>query len=190
MIRLFGKDRSGTGPDNLALGPDGQANHVLALWGSGTAEAALENDLTFLPGLELHADPALGMTGRYRSPAGWLLEIEAEMTGAGKWFALHLALPAQDLTGYGVLGFALRASANGMHIVRACLRSGLEDGGFQDYFFDKHILLRPEEATHLDALPLRQIWELPIQAPWREIVLFLPPQDIRLSLIDLRVFIV
>ena len=177
--------------DNLTPGADGQANHVLALMRAETRDGALASDIEFLPGLALHADPALELSGRYNAPEGRVLQLDAR-TGPnpGGWVGLHLAVPAGDLTGAGVLGFAARIAApDGICVARACLRSGTEDG-FVDCFFDKHLLMRLDEATHLDALPVHYRDRVPLQAPWRELIFFLPTQDFRMSLIDLRVFIV
>ena len=170
--------------------PDVQVNQDLAAWRAGTAEGALADTVAFQPGLTLHADPALGLSGTYRSPLDRLLELETKMSGDGAWLGLHLGLPLRDLSGFGVVGFAARTSAGSMALIRACLRSGLDEGGFQDVFFDKHLLTRPEESAHLDALHLPQVPDVALQAPWRELVFFLPTQDCHLSLIDLRVFTV
>ncbi len=175
--------------DSIALGPDGQVNHTLAVLRNDTSAGALSQDVTFMPGVVLHSDPKLGLAGRYNSPEGRLLEIDAQPTGGGGWNALHIALPARDLRPYGALGFVMRSAAPEMLAIRACLRSG-DETRFEDCFFDKHILIRPEESSHVDALPVRHRAHLPPEAGWREIVLFLPTHAFRLSLIDLRVFLV
>lgn len=175
--------------DNIALGPDGQANHTLAVMRAAEAEGPLGDDVEFQPGLALHADPALALEGRWRSPPGRLLELDATPAGAGAWIGLHLALPLTDLSRIGALGFAARASAADTTVLRACLRSGREDG-FADTFFDKHLLLRPEEASHVDVLAPAMRPDLPPEAPWRELILFLPTEPFRIALIDLRVFAV
>lgn len=176
--------------DSIALGPDGQANHTLDILRAEVREAPLTTDVELLPGLSLHADPALEIEGTCRSPEGCILELDARSgTGRGEWFGLHLGLPATDLGNRGVLGFAARIAAPEVQLVRACVRSGVE-GGFVDCFFDKHLLFYPEEASHLDALPVHQRDALPLEARWRELILFLPPESFRLSLLDLRLFIV
>lgn len=174
---------------SIALGPDGEANHKLAVLRAKKREGKLADVVRLLPGVEMHCDPALKVEGTYRSPAGRLLEIDARMRGEGSWIGLHLSLPARNLAGMGVLGFAARASAVETLVLSACIRSGTDDG-FQDCFFDKHLLLRPEEASHLDALPVGYRDELPQKARWRELILFLPKTDFQLALIDLRVFAV
>lgn len=175
--------------DSIALGPDGQVNHTLAVLRNELREGALDTHVPLLPGIDLHADPALEMAGHYRSPEGRILEIDAQPAGKGEWAALHIALPARDLGSYGALGFALRGAAPDMRVLRACLRSGTGDG-FVDCFFDKHILLRSEDSSHVDALAVQERSYLPNEARWRELILFLPPQTFQLSLVDLRVFLV
>lgn len=175
--------------DSIALGADGQANHTLSLLRASDAQGPLSADTKLVPGLWLNADPALGLGGSFSSPAGRLLEISATTANPGNWIGLHATLPVDDLSGVGVIGFAARIAAPDTHIVRACIRSGTENG-FEDCFFDKHLLFRPEEASHLDAIAVGRRLDLPDRAPWRELILFLPTQSFDLSLIDLRVFVV
>lgn len=176
--------------DNLTPGADGQANHTLSVMRNESREGKLRSDVDFLPGFSLHSDPALELSGKFSSPKGRILELEAH-TGAhtGHWLALHLAMPAGDLRNSGVLGFVARVSAPEILVARACLRSGAKDG-FVDCFFDKHLLIRPEEASHMDALSVQDRERLPLEAPWRELILFLPNNSFKMSLIDLRVFLV
>lgn len=175
--------------DSIALGPDGQVNHALTILRNDSREGALETHVHFLHGVDLRADPALDLKGQYRSAEGALLELEMHPHGQGDWCALHLVFPAPDLRGHGVLGFALRGAAAQMQVLRACLRSGTPEG-FVDCFFDKHVLLHAEESSHVDALPVGHRETLPLEASWRELILFLPPKECDLSLIDLRVFFV
>ena len=176
--------------DSIALGPDGQANHTLALLRGEDRDGSLSSEMVFVPGLRLHADPVLEASGTWRSPKGRLLEFNLTSgSGHGGWCGLHVTVPATDLERTGVLGFAARIAAPEMHVARACLRSGTPDG-FVDCFFDKHLLFHPEEASHLDALPVHHRDNIPPSAPWREIVIFLPTTSFRLSVTDLRVFVV
>lgn len=175
--------------DSIALGPDGQVNHALTILRNDSREGALGEHVHFLHGVDLRSDPALDLKGQYRSPEGALLELEMRPEGQGSWCALHLVLPATDLRGCGVLGFALRGAAAQMQVLRVCLRSGTPEG-FVDCFFDKHVLLHPEESSHVDALPVGHREALPLEAPWRELILFLPLEACSLSLIDLRLFLV
>ncbi|MFV0383282.1 hypothetical protein [Paracoccus sp. (in: a-proteobacteria)] len=177
--------------NSIALGADGELNHTLAVLRQATPAGRLASRTKIMPGISWHADPALELEGNYSSPGGRLLEIETRPRAEGAWNALHLSLPARDLRGCGVLGFALRSATPDMLVLRACLRSGLQSGsGFEDCFFTKHVLVRPEESVHLDALPAHHQPRLPLEAPWRELVLFFPVTAFRFSLIDLRVFLV
>jgi hypothetical protein len=154
----------------------------------GHMRGVLSDDITLTPGVELHADPALEMTGTYRSPAGQMLEIDAKMQRSGGWVGLHIALPHRDLSDYEAFGFVARFSASQVLVAQACLRSGVEGGGFKDHFFEKHLLLRSETTNHLDALHVHCIDDFDLDAPWRELILFLPTEDFHISLVDLRVF--
>lgn len=183
----------GPATDSLHLGPDATARHALDMLREDAREGALGQDPQVAPGVALHADPALGMTGTWRSPPGRLLEIEARPARPGSWFGLHVSLGGCDLDRHGIVGFACRTRSSELQILRACLRSGIDarpGGAFVDRFFDKHILSQPVEGSHLDALPARGHEALPAQAPWRELILFLPTEGFDWSLIDLRLFIV
>lgn len=175
--------------DNIAIGADGQANHLLAELRARPRDGMLGTDVHFLPGLDLHADPELGLSGSWTSPEGRLLDFAAETSAPGGWCGLHLSLPLGTTRGKGVLGFAARIEAPEIFVARACLRSGRSDG-FVDCFFDKHLLFTPEEASHVDAIQIPQRDTVPEEAPWRELILFLPTEPFRLSLIDWRVFAV
>lgn len=138
-------------------------------------------------GLLLNADPAGRVTGRWSSPAGRLIEIETEVAEPGRWLGLHLPLPAEDLAGRLWIVLALRTSAAAATAIRPCLRSGLAEGGFRDDFFPRAVLAQPRESDHLDRLAPDHLPDLPLQAPWRELVLFLPPATgLHLVLHDLR----
>lgn len=142
----------------------------------------------FTPGFFLHSDPKLGLSGAYSSSPGRLLDLEVQTTGPGDWAALHQALPLPDLTSLSYIGFLCRITAPEIHMLRVCLRSGLEGGGFTDQFFDKHILTADRPFSHMDALYLDACPELPVTAPWRELVLFLPCQPFQISLQHLHAF--
>lgn len=142
----------------------------------------------FAPGLFLNADPGLELSGQWRSPPGRFLELEAQTAGAGDWVGLHVALALPDLSNLSHFGFLCRIAAPETHVLRTCLRSGLADGGFIDCFFDKHILATDRPISHMDALYLDACPELPLTAPWCELVLFLPCQPFQISLQHLHIF--
>lgn len=149
------------------------------------AEGALSDGLELAPGLHFHADSDLAISGRWRSPAGRLLEVEARAPGQGDWAALHVALDAADLTDRAWIGFACRHAAPHETVIRPALRSGTGEG-FADLFFPRHILSGPEPRDHVDAIRLAGARDLPDTAPWRELVLFLPRSDFTWHLHDLR----
>lgn len=148
--------------------------------------------MTFQPGLSLQADPALKPAGQFRSPAGRLLELDITCGGTGDWIALHVALSGlDDLADITWIGLTCRHAAPHELMIRPCLRSGGDDG-FTDCFFDKHMLGVVEARNHVDALHVATTrahpLTLPDRAPWRELLLFLPKQDLRWDLHDLRLF--
>ena len=151
-------------------------------------EGRIDGDTEFRPGLFLNADPALQLSGQWRSPPGRLLELDVQTEGTGAWVVLHLVLNAPNLSDYSWVGFACRSAAPETLMIRPCLRSGTEDG-FTDCFFDKHILTVSEARNHVDALHLETSRCIPRTASWRELVLFLPRQNVRWDLHDLRVFL-
>ena len=159
---------------------------------------AVTDQVVFQPGLSLQADPDLRPGGQFRSPAGRLLELEVAYAGAGQWIGLHVALAGlNDLTGITWVGLTSRHAAPEELMIRVCLRSGVGNGpdaGFVDCFFDKHILSVPEPLNHVDALYTEARQTLPETLPeiasWRELVLFLPRQNFRWDLHDLRLFAV
>jgi len=162
----------------------------LALFHQHISDGNLRADSTRLArGITLHADPRLQLSGRYTSPAGRFLDLNTTAPGSGDWLGLHLSLSQLDLTQANYLGWVCRAAAPSSWMLRACLRSGLTEGGFVDCFFDKHLLTTARPHNHMDLLYLDSQPYLPLQAPWRELVLFLPLQSCQLSLLKLHPFV-
>ncbi len=176
--------------DNLATGPDADFNYALQLLRHGQSEGEIQAQTEIQPGIALHADPALAPSGHWRSPAGRLFELEVTPGGEGGWFGLHMRLGNIDLSQAGIIGIACRGTSPSIEAIRVCIRSGLPEGGFEDCFFPKRVLTHPDASSHLDALQISQQPELPPEAPWRELILFLPLHSFRLNLNDLRLFIV
>lgn len=176
--------------DNIAAGPEANLNYGLHILRSGQTSGPITSHTEIQPAIALHADPALQIEGQWRSPAGRLLELEANAPGEGNWFGLHMELGNISLAQAGLIGLACRSTAPRIEMLRACIRSGHGEGGFDDCFFTKRILAHPEASSHLDAIQISQQPNLPPEAPWRELILFLPTQSFRLDLHDLRLFIV
>ena len=158
-------------PEPLFIGPDGGAITDHPLPG----------------GVMLRVAPEARLTGHWASPRGRLLELKTTVQSPGPWLGLHLPLTQADFVDTTWLCLALRSSAAGALSFHACLRSGLEGGGFRDDFFPRAILAQPREADHVDMLGMARLPGLPWRAPWRELVLFLPPAtDAHLALHELR----
>ena len=163
------------------------------------------------PGIALHIDPAAQIAVTWASPRARLLEVQTRVTTPGAWLGLHIALPPLDLRAVEWLGFAARSAAATALVARVALRSGLPEengggtaggigggtrggtgggeagGGFCDAFFDRYLLSQPTLGEHHDMLAPPRRPDLPPRAPWRELVLFLPPgHDIAWALHDLR----
>ena len=139
-------------------------------------------------GIFLNCDPKMDMAGNFTSPTGRFADLTAEPARAGDWIGLHVSLPLTDLSAITYVGLVCRLSAPGNWMLRPCLRSGLENGGFEDVFFDKHILTTPRAQTHVDILYLDSRPALPLTAPWRELILFLPCAPFSLSLVHFLPF--
>lgn len=158
---------------------------ALAMLRGGQAAGDVTHGVSPAPGCSLQADPGLALAGRYRSPPGRLLELEAEISGLGNWIALHFAVAAPDLMQARWLTLTCRAASAAAMMIRPCLRSGLEEG-FVDCFFDKHILSTRTPQSHVDGLHLPTTRSVPETAPWRELVLFLPRESFSWHLHDLH----
>lgn len=141
------------------------------------------------PGLALHSDAGLTISGHWQSPAGRLLELDVAIDGHGDWLGLHVALGLDDLTALDWVGLTCRVAAPAEIMIRPCLRSGQTDG-FTDSFFPRHILAVAEPRNHVDTLHIPTSRAIPETAPWRELVLFLPRESFSLHLQDLKIFAV
>lgn len=171
------------------LGPCAPFNQSLARLQAETGSGQISGSTGLLDGtLKLHADPALQVGGAWRSPAGRLLELDLETAGPGKWIGLHLALGQLDLMSFRYAGMACRSAADGIEVLRPCLRAGLPDGRYSDCFFPRHLLARADPSDHMDTLHLPSCPHLPLDAEGLELVLFLPTHSCRLELHDLRLF--
>lgn len=173
-------------------GPDFGAalNAPLAVLRAQRRPAALLQGSEIVPGLHLRLDPAAQTAIWLGSPRERLLELDTKVSTPGAWLGLHLTLPLRDMGAARWIGFVMRASAGAAMVSRACLRSGFADGGFQDQFFDRHLLTQAWQVDHHDLLALDHCPHLPRHAEWREFVLFLPPDlDFRLSVQNLRIFL-
>lgn len=160
------------------------------LHGADGLGGSLQNITPMCPGIALHRDPGGQIDGSWQSPAARLLELQTQVQRPGDWLGLHVALPLYDLRGIRWIGIVARTAADQSLVVRPCLRSGDDDGGFHDQLFPSHLLSQPSETDHHDLIAPDRLLDVPQDAPWRELILFLPPaHNIRWVLHDLRVFV-
>lgn len=162
-------------------------NPALPAFTQAISDGRLTDSVEFCPGFFLHAAPGLGVGGTWRSPPDRVLELEITAQESGDWMALHLRLEGVENLGGAWIGFACRHAAPEQQMIRPALRSGTQSG-FSDCFFDKHILTTPQPRNHLDAINMATNRTIPERAPWRELVLFLPPRTLCWHLHDLRLF--
>lgn len=152
--------------------------------GAGGPVAGARTELA--PGVWLHPDPEALPEGHWSSPAGRIAELHLRAAAPGRWLGLHIALPPVETDALTWLSLMLRGHAARPLAVKPCLRSGRGEG-FSDSFFARHLLLRPEVSDHAGLMAPDHYPDLPDTAPWRELILFLPPaEDLSLALHDLR----
>lgn len=182
---------------NLDFGPEAQANHALAALRGLSGGGPIEADRMPVPGVWFALDPESEMGGSYETQPGMLLTARVRVVVPGRWLALHVALGAVDLAGRHVVGFVCRSEAPEPVTWRASLRSGTDadpeasaGGGFVDCFFPKRLVAFGEPSTHIDLLQVGRSEPLPLQAAWRELILFFERKDFEITLRDLRLFIV
>lgn len=160
-----------------------------ALAATTGAQGGLSDALP-VAGLRLMADPAAQMEVHWSSPRDRLLDIASTVTRPGQWFALRLALDLRDLRGLAGLGFWLRSAAAPALVMQACLRSGTGDGHV-DCLFERHILSHTAQSDHHALMLPDRTPALPLQADWREFLLFLPTsRPVTLALHSLHLFTV
>ena len=134
-----------------------------------------------VPGVFFSADPQGQVTVQASSRPGMLLNFRVQVDRPGRWLSLNMGVGSADLTDARIVSFACKADARATTAFRVCLRSGTE-GGFRDVLFAKPVICGPDTAVHMDVLSLATTPEVPRQAPWRELVIFLDrdPQDVTL----------
>jgi len=172
---------------NLDFGAEAQGSHTLAILRAHSQQGPLTSDTRFSPGVFLSTDPDSDTSCQIHSEPGMLLELTAKGRRPGKWLSLNIELGAMDLSQRSVFGVMCKSRSEDIQTLKICLRSGVE-GGFQDVFFGKRMISYNEESTHADLLKLVDYPDVPAQAPWRELILFLPPELRQLKLTDLALF--
>lgn len=176
-------------PENINIGPDAQVNHALGRLRDATQSGEMRSHVPLEHGIFLRCNPDIEVRGHYVSLRDQMFELNVNALAESAWMALHLELPARDLTQSGFVGLTCRCASPVPQIIQPCLRTGTADG-FVDCFFDEHILSRAEAHNHCGGVAIQGHARIPPQAPWREMLLFFPTQNFAWSLLDLRIFVV
>lgn len=178
--------------DNLFLGPDAEVRFALAVLRAHEATGTITAGQTaILDGITLSYGPGGQLRGEYHSaPDNMLaLSVTCESRSLPQWHCLTISLGAMDLTGAGALGVIARTSAPQSTMSRFTLRSG-RDRDFVDQPFGKTLVSFATPSTHLDALEIAKSPDLPLQAQWRDLILFFRPGPLEIEILDLRIFVV
>lgn len=148
------------------------------------------DETPLVPGLRFRLDPEAGFDGAWDSDPGRLFVLRTRpIRQPGHWLGLHLELGQLETARLPYLGLVARAAATRATAIRVALRSGRAEGGFTDRFFPRHMLALPGEVEHLDMISPERDPDIPAEAPWRELILFLPPREpLEIALHDLRIF--
>ena len=167
--------------------PEAQALRSLAQLRALKHQGDLPADERIVSGIYLSVDPDSDTSAQVSSVPGQLMHLRFRTGRAGRWLSLNIELGDYDLSGRAVCGLMCRTRAPETLTLRPCLRSGIK-GGFHDEFFAKRVISYREESTHADLMLLDAHPEVARTAPWRELILFLPPDIAQMSIMDLAVF--
>lgn len=139
----------------------------------------------------LSLDPEAGITGRFASRPGQIIELELQPALGAKprWQGLHLPLGPVDLTDSAALGLIARSLAPLSMTTRICLRSGVGDEVI-DVFMPRLMVSYDQPSLHHDLIEPAAMPQLPKRADWRDMILFFRPGPVKLTVLDLRLFLV
>ncbi|MCC6002061.1 MAG: hypothetical protein JJU19_14540 [Pararhodobacter sp.] len=123
---------------------------------------------------------------KYSIPPDGLISFSLKAARPGRWFTLNIDIGANDLSSVKVFGFAARSQAPKTVIARACLRSFHADG-FEDVFFNQHLVAFSENSSHADAIWTEQHPILRQAVNWRTLIFFFDPAEVDWVFDDLRI---
>jgi hypothetical protein len=141
----------------------------------------------FVPGVWIAADMQNGRIAAEAAPEG-LLQIDIKVEQRGRWLSLNCALDRTPLAPGSVLGLTALLSADAPLELGVVIRSGL-DGGHRDAVFPDRIAAGPTPCPAVALLPVTADTFPPEPPAWRNLMLNLPFRDLRLTLHDLRLFV-
>lgn len=176
--------------DNLQLGPDAQLRFAIDGLKSSVGTTKLTHRTPLAEGVFFDSDPDVPCSGKIVGTADNLLSVSlsGDRSSLPRWQAIHFDMGPADLTNSALLGVLATSKAPSSVTARFCLRSGTH-GTFSDHFFPKTLVAFGEASRHLDVLELAKIPDAPRVADWRQLIIFLRPGSVELTISDLRAFI-
>lgn len=175
--------------DNLNFGHDAEVNHKLNVMHAINNTGALADGAVPSVGTFFSIDPGAEIKGNFSTGRGSHLKLKYSVLQQPRWLALHIPIGGISLASSLLVGIACKTSAAEARIIRIALRSAKQQG-FVDTFFPKHVIAFSDPSAHIDFIKLSDTYDVPLNAAWRDLVLFFPTESSALSLHDLRVFIV
>lgn len=178
--------------NNLYIGPDAKARFALtSLRAHEESGPIAEGRTPIVEGIAFVHDAGPGLTGQYRATSGNMLGLSLSSVSHPQpgWQCLTVALGPMNLTGAAVIGVVLRTQAPQSTVTRITLRSGREQT-FVDQSFDKAMVSFSQASTHVDMIEIASAPYVPIEADWRDLMLFFRPGSLEIDILDLRFFVV
>lgn len=172
---------------NVDFGAEAEVNHAFAVLRALDLKIKVASDEHFVPGFFVSTDPESDTRVQVTSRPGALLDLDFRTTRPGSWLSLNIELGAFDLSARDILGFMCKTTAEDTLTFRVSLRSG-QDEGFGDAFFGKRVISYNSESTHADLTKLTERDDILPQAPWRQLVLFFPPDLRQIKITDFALF--
>lgn len=178
--------------DNLFIGPDADVRFALSILRAHNATGKISSEnTTILNGITFSFGAGGKLQGSYHSKYGEILSLNLTCRSRSlpNWQCLTVPLGAMNLAEAAAIGFVARSSSPHSTVSRVTLRSG-RDKDFVDQSFGKAMVSFAAPSTHLDLIDIGNSPNLPLEAQWRDLILFFRPGPLEIDILDLRVFVV
>lgn len=175
--------------DTHYLSPDAHLAGSLAMLRGLAYVGAAPDGHHLVPGVFFSLDPEQKNSVEVESRPGTLLKLRLNIDKPARWLSFNMGLGAADFAECRIVGIACRMDAPTPASFRICLRSGVE-GGHSDVFFAKTVVATPDTGVHLDVLQIASHPGVPVQSPWRELILFFQSESCEINLRDFRMFVI
>jgi hypothetical protein len=143
-----------------------------------------------VPGCWLAADTRQGEVTAALEPApDALMRLDIRVVRPGRWLSLNFALDRTPLAAGDVLGLAADLAAEAELPLGVTIRSG-QDGTEQDTSFPDRLVAAPDRRLGVALMTVAPSMALTRPPQWRNLMLRLPMRDMRLTIGDLRLFLV